>query len=97
MWLAKAAVQTITVEAGGMQLVQTSSSEVSGLVDRNTLAALPLEIRDPSAFVNLMAGAVPSGLGNIEFNGSGRGSAVNGSRGGTGNFLVDGFDNNDQG
>jgi len=97
MELAKAAVQTITVEASGMQLVQTQKSEVSGLVDRNTLAQLPLEVRDPSAFVNLMPGAVPSGIGNIEFNGSTRGSAVNGSRGGTGNFVIDGFDNNDQG
>ena len=87
----------VTVEAQGVQLVQTESSEVSGLIDRNTLAALPLEVRDPGAFVNLMPGAVPSSLGNVEFNGSTRGAAVNGSRGGTGNFLIDGFDNNDQG
>ncbi len=97
MELAKAAVQTITVEATGMQLVQTQKSDVSGLVDRNTLAQLPLEIRDPSAFVNLMPGAVPSAIGNLEFNGSTRGAAVNGARGGTGNFIIDGFDNNDQG
>ncbi len=97
MELAKATTQTITVEAGGVQLVQTSSSEVSGLVDRNTLASLPLEVRDPTAFVNLLPGAIPSAIGNQEFNGSTRGSAVNGARGGTGNFLLDGFDNNDQG
>ncbi|MFB3922565.1 MAG: TonB-dependent receptor domain-containing protein [Terriglobia bacterium] len=97
MELARGTVQTITVEAGGVQLVQTARSDVSGLVDRNTLSQLPLEVRDPSAFVNLMPGSVPSALGNIEFNGSTRGAAVNGSRGGTGNFIIDGFDNNDQG
>ncbi len=91
------ATQTVTVEAGGVQLVQTDSSEVSGLVDRNTLANLPLEVRDPTAFVNLLPGSVPSALGNTEFNGSTRGSSVNGSRGGTGNFMVEGFDINDQG
>jgi hypothetical protein len=89
--------QTVTVEGEGEQLVQTASSQISGLVDRNTLASLPLEIRDPSSFVNLLPGSVPSAIGNVEFNGSTRGSAVNGARGGTGNFLLDGFDNNDQG
>ncbi len=95
--LAKVAAQTVTVEATGAQLVQPASSEVSGLIDRNTLAALPLEVRDPAAFVNLLPGSVPSSIGNQEFNGSTRGSSVNGARGGMGNFLIDGFDNNDQG
>ena len=95
--LARGRTQTISVEAGGVQLIQTASSEISGLVDRNTLAALPLEIRDPTALVNLLPGTVPSAIGNHEFNGSTRGSAVNGARGGTGNFILDGFDNNDQG
>lgn len=37
--------QTITVEAGGIQLVNTANAKISGLVDRNTIANLPL--RDP--------------------------------------------------
>jgi hypothetical protein len=93
----KAATQMVVVQAEGVQLVQTASSEVSGLIDRNTLASLPLEVRDPIAFVNLLPGSVPSSIGMVEFNGSTRGSSVNGSRGGTGNFVLDGFDNNDQG
>ena len=84
--------QTITVEAGGIQLVNTANAEISGLVDRNTISNLPLEIRDAAAFVNLQPGAV-----SADFNGSTRGAAVNGQRGGTGNFMIDGTDNNDYG
>lgn len=88
----RAATQTVTVEAGGVQLVNTANDEISGLVGRSTIQNLPLEIRDPTAFVNLQPGAVPD-----VFNGSTRGAAVNGQRGGTGNFMVDGSDNNDYG
>jgi Carboxypeptidase regulatory-like domain/TonB dependent receptor-like, beta-barrel len=84
--------QTITVEAGGIQLVNTANAEISGLVSRSTIANLPLEIRDAGVFVNLQPGAVPDA-----FNGSTRGAAVNGQRGGTGNFMIDGTDNNDYG
>ena len=83
---------TVTVEASGVQLVSTANAEISGLVSRATIANLPLEIRDATAFVNLQPGAVPDA-----FNGSTRGAAVNGMRGGMGNFMVDGTDNNDYG
>jgi outer membrane receptor protein involved in Fe transport len=83
---------TVTVEASGVQLVNTANAEISGLVSRATIANLPLEIRDATAFVNLQPGAVPDA-----FNGSTRGAAVNGMRGGMGNFMVDGTDNNDYG
>jgi hypothetical protein len=90
--LAKAAVQTITVEAHGVQMVSTNDAQISGLVSRSIIQNLPLEIRDTASFVNLMPGAVPDA-----FAGSTRGSSVNGQRGGTGNFMVDGVDNNDYG
>ena len=83
---------TVTVEASGVQLVNVANAELSGLVSRTTIANLPLEIRDATAFVNLQPGAVPDA-----FNGSTRGAAVNGMRGGMGNFMVDGTDNNDYG
>jgi hypothetical protein len=83
---------TVRVEARGVQLVDTANAEVSGLISRTTIANLPLEIRDATAFVNLQPGAVPG-----VFNGSARGAAVNGMRGGMGNFEVDGADNNDAG
>lgn len=90
--LAQAGTQTVTVEASGTQLVDTSDAQISGLVGSTTIQNLPLEIRDATAFVNLMPGAVPDA-----FNGSTRGAAVNGMRGGTGNFMIDGTDNNDYG
>lgn len=87
-----AASETVTVVAGGEQLAQPSESSVSQLLNRNVWESYPLENRDTNEFINLLPGAVPD-----EFAGSTRGAAVNGVRGGTGNFLVDGFDNNDQG
>ena len=89
--------KAVIVESLSPQRVQLADSQVSGLVDRSAIQALPLEIRDPVALVNLMPGAIPSAIGTVDFNGSTRGSAVNGTRGGMGNFLIDGFDNNDQG
>jgi hypothetical protein len=86
------AAETVTVVAGGEQLAQPSESSVSQLLNRNVWETYPLENRDTNEFINLLPGAVPD-----EFAGSTRGAAVNGVRGGTGNFLVDGFDNNDQG
>lgn len=84
--------ETVTVVAGGEQLAQTAESSVSELLNRNVWENYPLENRDTNEFINLLPGAVPD-----EFAGSTRGAAVNGVRGGTGNFLVEGFDNNDQG
>src|SRR5438270_2560225 len=54
---------------------------------------MPLEARNPNDFVNLVAGAVPEQLAGGTF----RGAAVNGTRTGTGNCMVEGVDNNEQG
>lgn len=86
-----AAGETITVEAGA-ELVQTSESAISTLVDRSVWQNIPLENRSQNVFIELSAGAVPDAQA-----GSTRGAAVNGARGGTGNYLVDGMDNNEQG
>ena len=88
--------EQVTVEAG-VQQVQTQESDLSQLVDRRVWQQMPLETRDQNSFVTLTAGAVQ---GNITLGGQGgtdRGAAVNGSRSGTGNYLVEGFDNNDTG
>ncbi len=83
--------ETVTVEAG-VQLVQPTDSTVSELVNRRVWQSYPLENRDTNVFINLMAGAVPD-----QFAGTTRGASVNGARPGMGNFLVEGYDNNDQG
>jgi len=85
------AIQTVEVSAEA-QLLQTSESAISTLVDRRIWENMPLEVRSQNAFINLAPGAVPDAMA-----GSTRGAAVNGARGGTGNYLVEGMDNNDQG
>jgi len=86
---APADVVTVT---SGTEVVQSTESSVSTLVDRNVWQNMPLEVRNQNAFIELVAGAVPDGMA-----GSTRGAAVNGARGGAGNYLVEGVDNNDQG
>ena len=83
--------QVVTVTYGA-QLVQSAESAVSTLVDRNVWQNMPLEVRNQNVFIELVAGAVPDAMA-----GSTRGAAVNGARGGAGNYLVEGVDNNEQG
>ena len=85
------ASETVTVEAGA-ELVTPSESQISQLVDSRVWQSLPLEIRNQNTFINLVAGVVPN-----DFGGTTRGAAVNGARPGMGNFLLEGYDNNDQG
>ncbi|MFL6334342.1 MAG: carboxypeptidase regulatory-like domain-containing protein [Pyrinomonadaceae bacterium] len=87
-----AATETVTVVAGGEQLAQPSESSVSQLLSRSVWENFPLENRDTNEFMDLIPGAVPNAI-----NGSTRGAAVNGTRGGMGNFMVEGYDNNEQG
>ena len=89
-----AATEQITVEGGGTQLVQTEDSSLSQNVDKNVWANMPLEDRSSNAFIGLLPGAEPAMNANLTTD---RGPAVNGTRSGSGNFMVEGFDNNDQG
>jgi hypothetical protein len=89
--------EQVTVEAG-VETVQTSESSISDLVDRRVWQQMPLETRDQNQFINLLAGAAQGNIAlNLANGGTDRGAAVNGARSGTGNYLVEGFDNNDQG
>src|SRR3954468_23593235 len=81
-----------TVEEGGAAQVDTNDAQVSTLLDKRVWQQLPLETRSQNEFVGLLPGA-----NAIASNDTGRGNAVNGARTGAGNFLVEGFDNNDQG
>ncbi len=83
--------ETVTVE-GGVQTVQTEDASLSQLVDSRVWNSMPLETRSQNEFINLVAGAEPEA-----FNNTGRGASVNGTRSGTGNYLIEGADNNEQG
>jgi len=87
-----AATEQVTVEAGA-ETVQTTESSVSQLVDRNIWQSMPLEVRNQNSFIELVAGAVSSAGDNN----NNRGAAVNGTREGSGSYLVEGSDNNEQG
>ena len=90
------ATESITVEAGA-ELVTPSESQISELIDRTVWQNLPLEVRNQNTFINLVAGVAPDGFNNVELTGTTRGAAVNGARPGMGNFMLEGFDNNDIG
>lgn len=88
--------ETVTVEAGAQQ-VQTTESSLSGLVNEQVWKEMPLETRSQNEFIALLPGAEPAALQGGGASTTDRGASVNGARSGTGNFLVEGFDNNDQG
>ena len=54
--------------------------------------SMPMQSRSQNELINMVAGAEPEA-----FNNTGRGASVNGTRSGTGNYLVEGADNNEQG
>jgi hypothetical protein len=82
--------QTVEVSAASVEQVQLDDSSVSQLIDNTIFEASPLEVRTQNSFVYLVAGAANS----VD---TGRGAAMDGARSGTGNFLLEGVDNNDQG
>src|SRR6202167_1909137 len=88
-----AASEQVTVEAGA-QLVQTEDSALSENVDKQVWTNMPLETRSQNEFMGLVAGSEPAAEANL---GTDRGPAVNGTRSGSGNFMVEGFSNNDHG
>jgi hypothetical protein len=89
-----AQTEQVTVESGGSQLVQTEDSSLSQNIDRNVWTNMPLETRSSNEFMGLLPGAEPAAEAGLTTD---RGAAVNGTRSGSGNFMVEGFDNNDQG
>ena len=69
--------------------VQTESPQLSTVVSSKTLTSLPTTDRNPYAFITLTPGASSSNEGR------GAGVAINGSRSASGNFILDGGENND--
>ena len=78
------------ISSQNVEQVQTETAAISQLIDSEIWQSSPLETRSQNTFILLTAGATPD-------SGTGRGASVDGARTGTGNFLVDGMDNNDQG
>jgi Carboxypeptidase regulatory-like domain len=83
--------ETVNVEAGA-QIIQTEDSSISQLINSRSWESMPMQTRSQNELINMVAGAEPEA-----FNNTGRGASVNGTRSGTGNYLVEGADNNEQG
>ena len=83
----------IEVTGEAVEQVQTDTSAVSQLIDSSVWQSSPLETRTQNAFIGLVAGATPDDPNST----TARGAAVDGARTGTGNYLVEGMDNNEQG
>lgn len=80
--------QEVNVSSEGQAPIELDTSQLSNIVDSQTIQSLPLITRDPYSLVLLSPGTVQatSSLG---------GFSVNGARERNNNFLLDGVDNND--
>jgi Carboxypeptidase regulatory-like domain len=97
----------VTLQAGGVQetvevtseapLVDTTSTQLGAVVNENAVNNLPLNERDAYALLQLQPG-VQSQLGSDLFYGSDKPGvvSVNGGRGRSNNYSVNGGDGNDQ-
>jgi outer membrane receptor protein involved in Fe transport len=84
--------ESVTV-TGAVAQVNTVSATIGEVVDEKRIAELPLNGRNPLQLVLLVPGAVSApGGGNLNRN---DGIAVNGGRGTSTNYMLDGGDNND--
>src|SRR4051794_5639725 len=86
--------QTVSVEAGMTQL-QTETGELSTSVSAVEITKLPVNSLNPIDLVLTQPGV--SSVENRDSFTNGSGFSVNGLRPRSNNFLIDGFDNNDQG
>lgn len=86
--------QTVSVEASGTP-IQTESGELSQTISVAEIAKLPINSLNPIDLVLTQPGVSAVALRDRFTNGSG--FSVNGLRPRANNFLIDGFDNNDQG
>jgi hypothetical protein len=83
---------TVTVEAGAAQELQTESGSLSAEISQQEIHDLPILSGNPIELVTTQAG-VQDGNGFSFSNGVG--FSVNGTRPRANNFLIDGQDNND--
>lgn len=87
------AAETVTIVAGGEEVVQTNS-EISSSFDTRKVADLPSNAAGGGIdTLALQAPGVTPGFGNVNSNGTTL--SVNGNRARSNNFTIDGTDNND--
>jgi outer membrane receptor protein involved in Fe transport len=86
----KGVEETVTIGEAGVA-VQTEDAQLGNTVSQRQIAELPTINRDPYAFIALSAGVTPSS----DSRALGIGFAINGQRSASGNYILDGGENND--
>jgi hypothetical protein len=87
--------ETVTVTANTEEVLQTESAQVSGSIDSRRIVDLPSNGAGGGidTLALLIPGVVANRVGGTNTNGAGL--SVNGNRGRSNNFQIDGSDNND--
>ena len=88
--------QTVTATAQA-PLVETTSTQIGAVVDSRAVSQLPLNARDTYQLLQLQPGVQSTTGANLFYGSDQSGSvSVNGGRGRSNNFMVNGGDANDQ-
>jgi hypothetical protein len=86
---------TVEVSADQLPLVETTSNELGGVLTQNTVKDLPINGRDYTKLIFLNAGVAGSPDQITDSPGSYGEFSMNGARGRSNNYLLDGTDMND--
>src|ERR1035438_6014784 len=89
------AVQEVVEVNADVPLVETSSNTTGGTIEANEASELPVNGRDFTKLLELVPGASSDPVGSTESAGSYGLFSLNGNRGRSNNYLLDGTDMND--
>jgi hypothetical protein len=87
--------QTVEVIGGELPMVESTSNTLGGIVEAKIAASLPVNGRDYQKLILLVPGATSAPDGITDSPGSYGTVSVNGARGRSNNYLLDGTDMND--
>jgi outer membrane receptor protein involved in Fe transport len=87
--------QTVTVQGEELPMVESTSNTLGGLIESKVAANLPVNGRDYQKLILLVPGASSAPDGITDSPGSYGTLSVNGARGRSNNYLLDGTDMND--
>ena len=93
--LATGAVQETVEVSADVPLVETTTNTTGGTIEANEAAELPVNGRDFTKLLELVPGATSDPVGSTESAGSYGLFSLNGNRGRSNNYLLDGTDMND--
>jgi hypothetical protein len=93
--LAAGSVQEVVQVTAEVPLVETASNTTGGSIEAAQVAELPINGRDYTKLLELVPGATSDPVGSTESAGSYGLFSLNGNRGRSNNYLLDGTDMND--